>query len=236
MVNSYLTCIPTAFEKFNIYYLNTSSFLSEGTPANYLRLGLTEEIFNGWKDIGKRWIPVYSRYTDKYNLRTPAVSDEMRSIMEDARKFENEHHMIALISISPNATVNDLETFNIRSRSDQKKNPSQSLMPITTLVDAILQPIGGGSVTIKCYGNTGQRPSIQETADCVQYRFVVGDSAPASAEDKSLDMNLSTRGLFVLQLGAETAGQQLFIYFRWYNIKHPELAGPWSKLQSTIIL
>jgi hypothetical protein len=49
-------------------------------------------------------------------------------------------------------------------------------------------------------------------------------------------MNISTKGAFMLQGGVECEGKRLYIYFRWYNTKHPDIAGPWSQLQTTIVL
>jgi hypothetical protein len=88
---------------------------------------------------------------------------------------------------------------------------------------------------VKCYSK-GSRASILDAADSVQYRFVVGTTAPTSADDAILDKELSTKASFVLPTGVQKVGMMLYIYFRWYNTKHPELAGPWSTLQSTIII
>lgn len=235
MPTLFVSCIPLSFDKFNGYLQNSTTFLFEGAPTpNYVRLGIPEPIANGWKEIGTRWNPLYIKYTDKYNLRTPAVSDEMRAIIDSARKFEEENHMIALIAISPNATVTDLETFSINN--GQRKNRTVPQNQITSLVNAILKPIGGGSISIKCYDTNSKRASINETANCVQYRCCVGTTAPASVEDDILDMDISTKSSFILQAGAENEGKRLYIYFRWHNTKHPDISGPWSAQLSTIII
>ena len=189
----------------------------------------------GWNGILKKWITVYDKYTDRYNLRTQAVNDELRAIINDAQEFNNDNHFLARIAISENATVTDLETFGIRNGTGPKQPRTLPQNPITTLVEATLKPIGGGSVMVKCYSK-GARASILDAADCVQFRFVVGTTAPTSAEDANLDKDLSTKSSFVLPTGAEKIGMSLYIYFRWYNTKHPDLAGPWSTLQSTIII
>ena len=235
MPTLFVSCIPLSFDKFNIYLQNTTTFLFEGAPtANYVRLGIPETVATGWKEIGTRWNPIYGKYTDKYNLRTPAVSDELRAIVDSTRKFEEENHLIALIAISPNATVTDLETFSITNGQRKSRTIPQS--QITSLVNAILKPIGGGSISIKCYDTNGKRPSINETANCVQYRYCVGSTAPTSVEDDILDMDISTKGAFILSVGAENEGKRLYIYFRWHNTKHPDISGPWCPLQSTIII
>ncbi|WP_320052941.1 hypothetical protein [uncultured Acetobacteroides sp.] len=237
MPTIFLSCIPLSFDKFNTYLLNTISFLYDGTStANYVRLGIPEAIVKGWKDIGTQWTPLYSKYSDKYNLRTQAVSDELRAMIESTRKYEEENHLIALVAISPKATVTDMETFNINGANGQKKNRTVPQSQITSLVNAILKPIGGGSISIKCYDANSKRASIKETANCVQYRYCIGNTAPASVEDAILDMDISTKSSFILQAGAENEGKRLHIYFRWYNTKHPEIASPWCPLQSAIIV
>ncbi|WP_320053135.1 hypothetical protein [uncultured Acetobacteroides sp.] len=231
------TSIPRTVETFNPYIRTTVAYMQEGSPVkNFTRLGITEEMMGKWKGFGDRWILAYEKYSDRYNLRTIAVTDELKGIMESIRKYEEESNFLTHIAISPNATITDLETFKIRTVSNVKHSRTIPQTPITMLVTATVQPIGGGSVTIKCFGNTNQRPAIHDTANCVQYRFSVATEAPTSAEDKKLEVGLSTKAFFVLPLGAENAGKQLFIYFRWYNTKHPEIAGPWSKAQNTLIL
>lgn len=237
MPTLFLSCIPLSYDKFNTYLQNTTTFLFEGAPtANYVRLGIPETVANGWKEISTQWNPIYSKYTDKYNFRTQAISDELRSIIDSTRRFEDENHLIALIAISPNATVTDLETFSINGANGQKKSRTIPQSQITSLVNAILKPIGGGSISIKCFDANSKRASIYETANCVQYRYCVGNTAPASVEDDILDMDISTKGSFILSVGAENEGKRLYIYFRWHNTKHPEISSPWCPLQSTIII
>jgi hypothetical protein len=209
--------------------------MEEGTPKNSERLGIPVEMATKWNGIGKKWVTAYDKYSDRYNLRTQAVNDELRAIIDEAQAFNDENHFLARIAISENATVTDLETFGIRNGSGPKQSRSTPQTPITNLVEATLKPIGGGSIMVKCYSK-GARASILDTADSVQYRFIVGSAAPSSAEDASLDKELSTKASFVLPTGAEKIGMYLYIYFRWYNTKHPELAGPWCPQQSTIII
>lgn len=235
MTTSIITSIPRTFGNFNFFIRNTNSYMEEGTPKNSERLGITVEIATSWKGIEKKWITTYDKYSDRYNLRTQAINDELRAIINDAQEFNDENHFLARIAISENATVTDLETFGIRNRSGSKQPRSTPQNPITSLVEATLKPIGGGSVMVKCYSK-GARASILDTADCVQYRFVVGTTPPSSADDAILDKELSTKASFVLPAGVQKGGLTLFIYFRWHNTKHPELAGPWSTLQSTIII
>jgi len=62
------------------------------------------------------------------------------------------------------------------------------------------------------------------------------EAASNSADAENMKRDISTKASFVLALSSASSTQSLFIYFRWYNTKHPELAGPWSALMTTMIL
>lgn len=54
-------------------------------------------------------------------------------------------------------------------------------------------------------------------------------AVPASTADCSLQ-DVSTHALFHKDFGAQNAGKILYIFFRWFDIHHPEKSGPWSIL------
>jgi len=76
-----------------------------------------------------------------------------------------------------------------------------------------------------------QRAGICAGADSVQYMYAVGTTPPASAEAEGLKAEISTRASFNLDAGSASSGKYLYIYLRWYNTKHPALAGPWSSMK-----
>lgn len=231
-----VNCIPTTISAFNPYIRNSNEYLAQGSPVtNAERLGIPANQLAKWKEIGDRWIPVFNKYSDKVNSRTGAVTSELYDIIEEAHAFESEVLMFAHIAISPIATSTDLETFGIRN-PNPKSTRTIPQTPIKEQVDALLQPIGGGSIAVKCFNSGGKRASIHEGANCVQYRYTVGAIAPSSPIDVNLIVNQSTKATFTLNAGAENSGLRIYIYFRWFNTKHPELAGPWSDQQNTLIL
>lgn len=228
------TSIPSKISSFNVFIRKTDTLLQAGDPKRYIQLGISESAATAWHTFNTQWVNLYDKYIDPYNTRTPAVTDGLYAVIEGARTFEIENRMIVRISISENATAADFEAFNINTRN---LRPTRSIpqSPIEELVEVKLTPIGGGSVSIKCYGS-GQRAAIISPADSVQYRYTIGAIAPTSADDDNLEMNISTKGAFMLQGGVACEGKRLYIYFRWYNTKHPDIAGPWSQLQTTIVL
>ena len=231
------TRIPRGIDPFNGYIMVTSAYLAEGEPAtNAARLGISENDVTRWTAFKTEWEPIYLKYSDKKNSRTVAIKDELYRIINETVLYDQTYYFLDRIATSPNVTIADMETFNIKKGALEKKTRTTPQAPIVEPVSATLIPIGGGSLTVKCYSSTGLRASIFKGADCVQYLFSISDTPPASAEDDILKMGLSTRAIFNLALGTANSGKKVFLYFRWYNTKYPDLAGPWSSLQTILVL
>jgi hypothetical protein len=229
--------ISRSIDEFDKYIGKTSSYLSAGTPTtNAERLGVLPAEVTQWQAFETEWNPLHLKYNDKTNSRTVAIRNNLLSIIDRTVNFDQTNHILDRIAASPNVTIDDLGIFNINGGVLPKTTRSVPTTPINEPVTVTIQPIGGGSVTIKCYSSTGQRAAIYDNADCVQYLYQVGDTAPTSADSEGLSKDLSTKASFTLALGSSSSAKNLYIYFRWFNTKHPELAGPWSSLQTTLIL
>ena len=230
------TRIPRAINVFNSYLMNTTAYLLMGSPSNAERLGVLQPEMDRWSNFLGQWTPLYSRYSDKKNSRTTAIKDQLLEIIGLATDFDQSVHFLDRIAASPNVTIVDMETFNIKKGVLQKTTRTVPVTPMTEAVVASIQPLGGGTAVLKCYTVSGQRASIYSGADSVQFLYQVGDTPPVSAEAPGLNKELSTKAIITLSLGAGSSGKNLYIYFRWYNTKHPELSGPWSALQTSLIL
>lgn len=229
--------IPRSMDGFNGYITTTVAYLQAGTPTtNASRLGITEEEVKQWESFGNEWNPLYAMYVDKKNSRTTTIKDRMLEIISNTTAYDQDNHILDRIAVSTNATIVDFSTFRIKEGSLKKSGRTLPQTAISEPVEPTLQPIGGGKLTIKCYSTTGKRAAIYDIADSVQYLYKVGSPQPVSADDESLNIGLSTKASFMLSLGASASAQMLYIYFRWYNTKHPELSGPWCTLQSILIL
>ena len=226
------TRIPRTPEEMNTYLETTSPHLEK----NFERLNITLEEKTQWVGVKFRWTPLFVKFSDKYNSCTPAVRNEIYELIEEIVDLDRENMLLDRIASAPEATSADWDIFGIgrSGRSRSVKGSSQS--PIVEMVHAIVQPIGGGTVRVKCYSNGGGRAGIIDTADCIQYLYMVGSTPPVSVNEVGLVKEVSTKGNFTLQAGQANVGKSLFLYFRWYSIKHPEIAGPWSNLQATILL
>ena len=224
------TRIPRTISPMNVYINVAVPYFDLGTPKNSVRLGIEDEEVTTLKGFLTQWNLLYARYADKSGSRTTLVIDQLNNLIQDFIEFDKSHKLLDRIASSLEATVADFSTFNIAPRNrTQSKVIAKS---IGEQVQPILQVMGGGVVSVKCYSNESSRPSIHSMANCLQYAYTVG-TAPASPLDEALKIELSTRASFNLSIGADNMGKQLFIYFRWYNTIHPDLSGPWSNVQAT---
>lgn len=230
------TRMPRGIDPFNLYFVNAVSYLQDGTPTNAERLGIVPEEVTKLAAFLAGWLPLYGKYSDKKKSRTTSIKDQLLVLIDNVVTFDQTNHILDRIAASLNVTVDDLETFNIKKGVLQKSPSSAGSNPIGEQVTVTMQPLGGGMMSIKCYSMTGQRAGIGEGADCVQYLYQVGDAAPVSAEVAGLIKDLSPKAVFTLLLGAASSTKTLYIYFRWFNTRHPEIAGPWSGLQIAVIV
>lgn len=231
------TRIPRGIDEFGTYLHTTSDHLIEGTPvSNGVRLGILPEEITTWTSMETEWNPLYLKYSDKKNSRTTSVRNELLLIIERTVDFDKSNHILDRIASSTAATIADMAAFNINKGVLQRENRSFSTTPIREMVTTAMQLLGGGSIVMKCYTLNGQRAAIYEEADCVQYMYSVGHTPPESAEANGLTKEVSTKAIFTLALGPGSTAKYLYIFYRWYNTRHPELAGPWSAMQTTLIL
>jgi hypothetical protein len=228
--------IPRTIKEFNIYLTNTAAYLQQSTPTNATRLGLSDEEAARWQSYYEEWLPLYRLYSDKKNSRTTAVRDQLVALIDSVVAYDRKHHLVDRIASSPTAVLTDYETFRIKAGILKKSSHTVPSYPITEQIAVRLLPIGGGMITVKCYTTSGRRAALCEGANGVQYRYCVGTEPPASAEADGLKGDLSTRAILMLDTGAASRGKELYIYLRWYNTHHPQLAGPWCAPQSTLIL
>lgn len=230
------TRIPRSINDFNSYIINTNAYLLAATPTNASRLGITVPETTQWTAFVTQWTPLYAKYSDKKNSRTTSVKDQLLSIIKKCVDLDKANHILDRIASSTAVTIVDMEVFNIKKGVLQKIARTTLVAHIEETVVAGIQPLGGGSVAIKCHSTTGSRPAIYAGADCVQYMYQIDSGIPTLANASAMEKGLSSRASFTLSLGLENSGKNLDIYFRWYNTKHPELAGPWSTHQTTLIL
>lgn len=225
--------IPRLISKFQPFIFISSNYLTKNNNA--ARLGITETEVAQWIAFANEWEPLYQLYSNKQTSRTTAIKDQLNNIIYKMVEYDRQIHLLDRIASSVNVTVEDAGVFNIK-RGIYKRTHTIHKTPISEPVSVLIQPIGGGLMNIKCYSSTGKRSSIYSYADSVQYMYLMSDTPPASAEASGMIKELSTRATFILETGSANSGKYLSICLRWYNTKHPNLSGPWSALQTSLIL
>jgi len=229
--------ISRSIDEFGKYIVKTNTYIAAGTPeTNGERLGLLPTEKTQWKAFETKWNPLFVLYNDITNSRTRAIRNNLVQIIDDVIAYDQENHILDRIAASPNVTIDDLGIFNIYGGVMPKTTRTVPTTPIKEPVTVIFQALGGSSINIKCYSTTSARASIYTDADSVQYLFLVGTTPPTVPDEDVLKIGISTKASFVMTLSPDSAGKFLYIYFRWYNTKHPELSGPWSGLQTNMIM
>lgn len=214
---------------FNNYINHASPYLSEGTPVtNAARLGITEDEVTIVEEIKVSWNKLWDQYSDKKISRTRNITDQVYGKIDEMVDFDKSHHFLDRIASSMNATIEDMEVFNIRAGKMQRASVKNPIKSISDVVMPVLEQLGGAVVSIKCYSVESSRPCIHSMATCVQFAYRIGGTMPQSPNDEGMIYDSSTRSSINVSFGPENSGKQLFIYFRWYNSIHPNLAGPWS--------
>jgi hypothetical protein len=229
--------IAREIDGFNPYIINTNTYMLAGTPTNWSRLGWLQAEMTQWTGFVTQWTPLYAKYSDKKGSRTTAITDQLHLIIKQCIGLDKSNHLLDRIAASPNVTILDLETFHIKKGVLQDNTHTQRHAEVADALVVDLQSVGGGDIAVKCRtSHDSKRSSIADGADCVQYAFQIGGTAPASADITGLKVETSSHAAFTLHLGSASSGKTLFIFFRWYNTKHPALASHWNAMQTILVL
>jgi hypothetical protein len=216
---------------------NTNAYMLAGTPTNWSRLGWQQAEMTQWTGFNTQWAPLYAKYSDKKGSRTTAITEQLHLIIKQCIALDKTNHLLDRIAASPNATIIDLETFRIKKGLLQDNSHTQRRAEIAESLVVGLQVLGGGDIAVKCRtSHDSKRSSLADGADCVQYAYQVGGSAPVNVDDAGLRKETSTHAAFTLHLGQANSGKTLYIFFRWYNTKHPALAAHWNAMQTLLVV
>lgn len=238
------TRVPEKISEFNTYINNTDTFLqaiSSGSTTNWERLGLSSINAGEWNTRRIYWRDtLYPKYIDPLQSTT-AVKETVRIFMEDFKEFAQPQ--LNIMAAGPNATSDDELVFNFKIGRAAATHPTE---PIAETVVFTVKPLGGGELRFTCRTATdSSRASIPEGADSVQVAFQImdkdtkpegeGEGSLPNPDDGSMRRELFTKAQFTFEAGMANVGRLMVIYTRWYNTKHPKLAGPWSNVTAAVI-
>lgn len=227
--------IPRSIIEFHHFFGTAYSYATTGNPTAAARLQLLPADTIFMLSILTAWTPLMAKYADKSNGRTQAVIEQLNALIEKFVNYDRTTGLLNRIANSPTATFADLDVFNIKDSYLRPKTRSVSHTNISDAITATLTPLGGGQVAVKCRSVATGKATICEGADVVQYCYVIG-TAPTAPGLPGQIKEVSSKASFTLIVDPSNAGKVIYIYFRWYNTKHPNLAGPWSVVTTSYIL
>jgi hypothetical protein len=164
--------------------------------------------------------------------KTKPVNEGVVRFMKKFKEMVRNQQLIAKIKSSAVASEAEALTWNFVLK---RKQPSRHTVRIGKTIAAMVKAAGRG--LIRCvvrYGGDESRPSIPrpDGADSVQYACAVFNTKEETMNEKltpdEMRKEISTKASFQFDAGFANQAKWLVIYFRWYNTKHPNLAGTWS--------
>jgi hypothetical protein len=231
------TRVPRKLGAFDQYIRRVIAFLIAGSPTNGSRLLLTAAEIAQAQGFLTLWYtgnassPGAWELHSNPNTKNKSTRKAVMKIIKDFSTFFGP--LLNRMNGCAAVTAADRLILNIADPNPLHTRHSEG---ITDLVNFILVPKGGGDMRIICRTSTDtKRASKSSNADSIQICYKVGDPAPVSTDDATAKTYISSKASFTLQLGTANIGKKIYVYTRWYNIKHPELAGHWSSLEQAMI-
>ena len=234
--------IPRKLNDYVQYMKRTASHLNETAPSpftgkNWERFYWTETELEQWQSFAEKSENLFLLYSDPAN-RTTSIKDQLREVQSETVKYNQKQCLLNRIASLPHRTVmRDFFTFNIKRGTPlEKTKRTVHISSIEEQPMAQLKSIGGGIVKVACRTLHGSgRPHRHKLANSVQVAFSIGQKPPKDVQRCSRQ-HLSSQAKFFLRLDLTDQGKYIYFFARWYNTRHPELAGPWSGVYSAMIV
>jgi len=231
------TRVPRKLGAFDQYIRRVIAFLIAGSPTNGSRLLLTAAEIAQAQGFLTLWYtgvaasPGMWELHSNPNTKNKATRKGVVKIIKDFAAFFspilNRVNGCSAITATDRLILNIADPNSLRTRHIESNED---------LINFMLVSKGGGDVRVICRTSTdSKRASKSPLADSVEIFYKVGDPLPISTDDVTLDFFISTRASFTLSLGTANLTKKLYVFARWYNTKHPELAGHWSSIEQVVI-
>jgi len=250
--------VPRTISKFNPYINSTTDFLLTiidpiANPGyrHADRLGLTAIEMTDWDAKKVYWKDTLYPKWSNANTKTKAVNLEVKNKIKSFATFAEK--ILTRMSVNPAATEADEIMFRFKINRDPRTVPTE---PISEQCYATVVALGGGDMKIGCKtSHDASRPSKAAGADSVEHAYTIIDTAasgggiplpgeptkpaakiPANAEDGTTLLQAIKKASHTVHFGVANSGKMLYLFSRWYNSSHPELAGPWSEVVTVRIM
>jgi hypothetical protein len=236
--------VPTKIENFNKWLRNTNVrqlATNTATTNPYWTdygwtLAQSDAYTDDWYDV---WVTdLYPKWSDKMT-KTKPVNEKVKKFMKDFVEWIQEEKLIEKIRAAVVSGIDEETIFNIVL---DRAEPTKKTEPIG--IECFLQLKAKGRGLIGCEARADKdetRPSIprEDGADSVQYAWIVFSTKEETAKSDltpgAMTKDISTKAAFTFDAGFANQGKWLVMYARWYNTKHPGLAGEWSVMQTVAI-
>jgi hypothetical protein len=239
--------ITILIDPFNAYITSTDNFLQafvEGstTIKNWERLGLSMANADEWHSRRQAWDLLYIKYNDA-SLSTGIVKKQVHNFIDSFREFGGPQ--LNIMAASENADETDEAKFNfVITPADA----THSTTPIAEGVAVEVKHRGSSEVEFIC--KTGEGTAKPEGADSVQVAWMIIEDQPVTPgpvptppseddmpdyDDPRMTKEIFTKSHFIKHFGGDNVTKRVVCFFRWYNTKHPDLAGPWTEIMAVVI-
>jgi hypothetical protein len=250
--------IPEILAAFIAYITTVNDYLQNPLPGESeprgKTLGMTGAELTKLADYVKLFMsgdPAHPGLWDLHknkDTKTASTRQNMADAMKEFGIFFRPilNRMASCTSI----TNNDRNVLNIAHPITTHTTPSTAIAA-KCFVDITM--LGQCEVKFECRASAdANRSGKAEGSDAVEVAFCSLPMVEVKAGDGSIlaskvkprqmmgpseatDHSISTKALFTVTYPDSQLGNNLQLFFRWINTKHPDLAGPWSPLFSVII-
>jgi hypothetical protein len=233
--------VPEKDDLFNTFIKATAAYLLQINPgeavANWNRLGLLNAENDEWQAYWNDWNTKYQLVvTEKeQGIRNAPHIEDKNKAKEDFTDWvtDPEANKLNRIGASPNVTNQDRAVFHIKLRDD---NRTVHTAPIEAQMFFEISPLSGGNLRVRCREDQDStRASIPDEANALELRWIIGTTAPNSADDCVLN-TISTEALFTHNFGTGNTAKKIYAYARWIDVNNKNRAGGWSAMVQTVIV
>jgi hypothetical protein len=241
--------IPKAVDTLNSYINNTTNYLLADSPVvplpptvgatvaavptpfkNWQRLTMIQTEMDAWVNYKNQWNLLFSKYSDKEESRTTAITTKLHGVETNFRRFAQP--ILTMIAGVRTVTDDDAAVLNIVIH---RAEPVHPITPIDQIPTFSATPIGGAEVKFSVRPtHDSTRASKLPDATAVEIRYEVGDVCPPEPT-VCTQMYISTKSIFILSLPGTAKGKTMHVSARWIIANDPARNGPWSGMFSVVV-
>jgi hypothetical protein len=241
MANSF----PTKRESLYTLLSVVISYLT----TNKARLGIADEVLEaltalyGSISTAGTYLYFFAKWSDEKVGRTPDVITNLTTVEEQLKEM-----LSGIYEDIPASVWTDTDRNVLRRKRGLKRVYTHHTNPIEANTFLRHKMIGPSKITVKCYAaEDSSRASINKEAgaNAIQIALCIVDPnntdegnelsgkvkkvAPKS-EDECAYREIHQKAIIKLTFDAQYRKCDVHIYARQYDVRHPELAGPWSEV------